>query len=107
MGCGGGQYLHWCPVAEEGVDLADAALDGQGGGDRTPVVGQPRLERAPDALDRIVVEAVARAVQHPKAGMRLQPLLDAGPRRSLVMSGSSAGDSEGGEGPGRVAGVVT
>jgi hypothetical protein len=35
VGCGGGQYLHWCPVAEEGVDLADAALDGQGGGDRT------------------------------------------------------------------------
>jgi hypothetical protein len=31
----------------------------------------------------------------------------AGPRRSLVMSGSSVGDPEGGEGPGRVAGVVT
>jgi hypothetical protein len=35
------------------------------------------------------------------------PGADPGPRRSLVMSGSSAGDSEGGEGPGRVAGVVT
>jgi hypothetical protein len=30
-----------------------------------------------------------------------------GPRRPLVMSGLSVGDSEGGEGPGRVGGVVT
>jgi hypothetical protein len=68
---GGGQHLLGGALAEEGVHLADAALDGQG-----RIVGKPRLERAPDALDRVVVGAVAGAVQHQQAGMGLQPALD-------------------------------
>src|SRR6266498_313914 len=42
---------------------------------RVGVVGQPRLERAPDALDRVVVGAVARPVQDLDPGMGGQPPL--------------------------------
>jgi hypothetical protein len=68
---GRGQQLRWSALAEEGVDLADAALDGQG-----RVVGQPRLERTPDPLGRVVVGAVARAVQHQQARVGGKPSLD-------------------------------
>jgi hypothetical protein len=53
------------------VDLADAALNGQCRG-----VRQPGFERTPDALDRVVVRAVARPVQHHHPGVGGQPPLD-------------------------------
>src|SRR6266540_766563 len=52
------------------MHLADAALDGQ-----RRAVGQPRLERAPDPLDGVVVWAVARPVQHLQPGVLAQPAL--------------------------------
>lgn len=52
---GGGQQLRKGALAEEGVHLADAALDGQ-----SRAVGQVGLERAPYPLDGVVVRAVAR-----------------------------------------------
>src|SRR6266540_618408 len=65
---GGRQHLRGGALAEEGVHLADAPLDGQG-----RVVRQPCLERAPDPLDRVVVGAVARPVQHPHPRVGGQP----------------------------------
>jgi hypothetical protein len=55
---GGGQRLRGGALAEEGMHLAHAALDGQGRG-----VDQPHFERAPDPLHRVVLGAVARPVQ--------------------------------------------
>jgi hypothetical protein len=40
---------------------------------RVGAVGQPRLERTPDPLNRVVVGAVARPMQHQDAGMVSQP----------------------------------
>jgi hypothetical protein len=65
-----GQHLVGSASAEERMDLADTALDGQGRG-----VGQPGLERGPDPLGRVVLGAVAGPVQHPQPGMGPQPAL--------------------------------
>jgi len=61
---GGRQHLGGAAGPKERVDLADATLDCQ-----RRVVGQPRLERRPDAFDQVVVGAVAGAVQHHQPGV--------------------------------------
>src|SRR6266498_4048997 len=71
VGCGGGQQLGGAALAEEGMDLADPPGHGQ-----RRRVRQGGLERAPDALDRVVVGAVARPVQHPHPRVGCQPPLD-------------------------------
>jgi hypothetical protein len=50
-------------LAEEGMDLADPPGHG-----RCRRVGKVGLEGAPDALDRVVMGAVARPVQHDQLG---------------------------------------
>ena len=71
LGRSGVQHLLWRPLPEEGCALGDSA--GHGGRRR---VGQVALERAPDALHRVGMRAVAGAVAELDLGVEEQPGLN-------------------------------